>query len=153
MFEAAPPPSEEEARAFTERLRAFHDSLPGNEHLVLDALVLAACGEQPTGDGAEPPDAPTPSRREVEGFWQRLQEFHDSLPGDAHRFVDALAAQAKGEGPEVRGYHGQVVWSTPNSLVNRLLIGTLWGVCWAFGGMHIDTHHSGPLGGKLVCAK
>jgi hypothetical protein len=110
MSQAAPPPSEEEAKAFADKLRAFHDSLPGNEHLLLDALVVAASGEQPTGAGEEAAAGAPPNEREVEGFWQKLQGFHDALPGQQHRFVDALVARATGEA-EVEGYHGTVLFS------------------------------------------
>jgi hypothetical protein len=98
--------SETELSDFFNSLETFRKGLNPNEEQQLAAMVvLATESEDKATKNVSEDSTPPPSEQEMEAFSTKLNEFHDSLPGNQHQVLDAMVgtAFAKDE-PEVQGY-------------------------------------------------
>ena len=99
--------NETELEEFFRSLENFRQNLSENEEQQLAAMiVLAANKEDEATENVSPENStPPPSEQEMQAFMQKLNEFHDSLPGNQHQVLDGMVgtAFAKDE-PEVQGY-------------------------------------------------
>jgi hypothetical protein len=96
---------EDDAQDFMERLDAFRDSLPDREKAILAQMVMHAAGEQPNPP-EEKAQQPEPTQEEIDAFTDKLNRFHDELPGEMHLFVDEMLSKTWfKDASEVQGYH------------------------------------------------
>ena len=100
--------SDEDADDFLERLDAFRVGLSDKEQALLALMVFEAAGEDPPAAKGEG-DLSVPTDEETDAFLEKLDRFHDDLPGSQHLYVDQLlgATVFKHEA-EVRGYQTRI---------------------------------------------
>lgn len=102
--------NEDDAKDFLERLDAFRDTLPPREKAILAEIVVEALGDEPAPEGGQAPEG-EPTQEEIDSFIEKLNRFHDELPGDQHLYVDQmLGATALKDKAEVEGYSLDLVW-------------------------------------------
>ena len=97
------PPSEENIREFEKKFNDFFNTLSEGEKLQAASLVTLATSEDPTDPeqtGGANPATEQLSSDEVEGFFAKLTQFHDSLPEGQHQILDSLCARGFHESQE-----------------------------------------------------
>jgi hypothetical protein len=96
---------EEDFGEFTAKLDEFRDGLSDKEKVALALIVVGAMDGEPS-TGSEPGDIEAPSDEEMDAFAEKLNAFHDSLPGSQHLFLDAMLGKTWfSDEAEVQGYH------------------------------------------------
>jgi hypothetical protein len=96
---------EEEAKDFMERLDAFRETLTPKEQAILGFMVFQASGEQPPAEAGSGELSP-PTDEEMDAFTEKLNQFHDELPGEQHLFIDEMLGKTWfKDHAEVQGYH------------------------------------------------
>ena len=102
--------SDAEAQEFIARLEEFAKSLPEREQAILSQMVVETIGEEPQEGG--PASTAEPTDEEMESLAEKLDSFHDELPGNQHLYVDdILAASWFKDRADVQGYTwGTLAW-------------------------------------------
>jgi hypothetical protein len=126
-------PSETEVAEFQQKLKDFEATLNDEEKQQLAAMIVLATDAQDeeetkrvSGKERQPTD------QEMEAFAKKLNDFHNSLPGDQHRVLDALVGRAFArDDADVQGY--EYIWSGW-VLANRRTWNYWWNVCDYQGG-------------------
>ncbi|CAN5227257.1 hypothetical protein BH09ACT13_BH09ACT13_05820 [soil metagenome] len=142
--------SEQDADEFFTQLNAFRDTLADKEKVVLATMVVEAIDgtDAPTGDG--PTTMEPPTAEETDAFAEKLDKFHDSLPGDQHLFLDAILGKSWfAHEAEVEGYHWRL-------LDTRIIKNWQWQgykeACGAVGGDRADwTKWRGSPRRRVAC--
>jgi hypothetical protein len=109
MAEFNQAPSPETLRDFVDRLAAFRKTLPPEQQLLLDTLLLAALDSN-WHDEVEPywvevpgghprsrrqgQQGPAPSRESLQAFGEQLAEFRELLPEEQQQLLDKMTAAA-----------------------------------------------------------
>ena len=138
--------SDEDSGDFMERLADFRDSLPDREKAILAQMVVDSAGDDVEGSGTQQP----PTAEEIDSFMQKLNAFHDGLPGDQHLLVDEMLAKTfMKEKAEVEGYHDIRIsrWQRiPRSEFNNY---REW--CYQLGGDWVKWRSMGPSTVRVAC--
>jgi hypothetical protein len=85
---------DKEVDDFLEQLEKFTSSLSEKDQKQLAALVVLATDNQDEATKNVSGKTSTPSEDEIDAFAKKLNEFHDSLPGEQHKILDALVGRA-----------------------------------------------------------
>ena len=109
-------PSETELEEFHERFMGFIETLNDRERQIVGTIIVAGYSwpakvHEMMGDG----EANAPSDEELEAVVRKLDDLHDSLPGEQHQVLDVLVGAALGgEDADVQPY-GSWLWMKPGT--------------------------------------
>ena len=98
--------SEQEQDDFFERLDQFRESLSDREQIMLAVLVVEATddAEAPSSNGQS--EAEPPTEAELDAFAEKVNQFHDTLPGNQHLMLDTMLGKTWFQHEtEVEGYY------------------------------------------------
>jgi hypothetical protein len=127
--------SEQETEEFFDKLDAFRDSLPEKEQVMLAALVVEATDRGEEADKAQqenPTSMEPPTDAEFDSFADKLNQFHDSLPGDQHLLLDSMLGKTWFQHEaEVEGFYWRLL--DVRTITNRQL-GPYIRACGSVGG-------------------
>ena len=137
--------SDDDSGDFMERLAEFGDSLPEREKAILAQMVVDTAGDVEASGTQAPPTA-----EEIDSFMQKLDAFHDGLPGDQHLLVDEMLAKTfMKDTAEVEGYHWIRIsrWQRiPRSQYDSY---SAW--CYERGGDWVKWRSMGPTTVQVAC--
>jgi len=141
-------PSETELAEFQQKLTDFEATLtPGEKQQLAGMIVLATDAQDEEETKKVSGETTLPSDEEMDAFAKKLDEFHDSLPGEQHRVLDAIVGHAwAGDADDVQGYY--YIWSGWIN-ANRRSWRSYWRACDYQGG---DLYNWGTAnyGGRIV---
>ena len=111
MAQKTEAPSEQEVADFQQKLDEFEATLSDSEKKQLAAMIVLATDQQEDEETKKVSgNTQLPSDAEMDAFAEKLNAFHDSLPGDQHRVLDALVGRAFArDDADVQGY--EYIWS------------------------------------------
>ena len=133
MAQKVQTPNETEVADFHKRLDEFAETLSDGEKKQLAAMiVLATDAEDEEETKRVSGETKPPTEQEIDAFAAKLNEFHNSLPDEQHRVLDAIIGRAFArDDADVQGY--EWIWSGW-ILANRRTWGKYWNICDYQGG-------------------
>ena len=98
--------SEEDLQDFLSKLDEFREGLPEDQKALLEAMIVKATGVEDEAEGGDQPaqESAKPDDEAARELERKLNAFHDELPGEQHRLVDALVIASTGD--DVEAHHG-----------------------------------------------
>jgi hypothetical protein len=141
--------TEEDAKDFFERLDEFRKGLSEKEQAILAVMVVEAAGDDiPTPEAEGEGQVSPPTDEEVHAFLEKLNRFHDELPGEQPLYVDQILAKTWfKDQSEVQGYHwrqiGGWLW-IPNQHRDEFIA-----ACRSVGGDAVQFRRRRPGGGHV----
>jgi hypothetical protein len=140
-------PSQTEVDDFWRRLREFSDSLSERERELLAMTVVAGAAwpvSTPIEEEKEQATDGAPADEELEAFAEKLDQFHDSLPGEQHQVLDGIVGMAYfSEEMDVQPYGWLFQGYIPANKLNYYKK-----LCWNYGGNKFYWSDPIAAGGK-----